>query len=198
MERNKWETAIRCLEIAVHPSTGNDEVIAAVNGFRRTAEAAPLSRICQEYAGSAAPLADLAKYQDGIDRLNRENAELHKKLAAEQAAHSVAARRLDAAYRRVYELTEEALAARRLAEAAQREFEEFRAAYAQLVEGVRDDNSGLRWALDEARRDMAAHPARTAARPFSDFLAEARQAADDAAAVLGDGTGSGAKLPLSA
>ena len=28
MERNRWERAIRCLEIAVHPHTADEEVIA--------------------------------------------------------------------------------------------------------------------------------------------------------------------------
>ena len=37
MERNRWETALRCLEIAVHPGTSDEEVLAAIRGFRRTA-----------------------------------------------------------------------------------------------------------------------------------------------------------------
>src|ERR1700676_2216332 len=32
MERNRWETAIRCLEVALLPNPTDDEVIAGVNG----------------------------------------------------------------------------------------------------------------------------------------------------------------------
>jgi hypothetical protein len=50
MERNRWDRAIRCLEIALHPNTEDDEIIAGVNGFRRTADGTPLSEICHEFA----------------------------------------------------------------------------------------------------------------------------------------------------
>ena len=86
MERNRWETAIRCLEVAVHPGTSDDEAIAAVNGFRRTAEGTPLARICAEFACGGVPLADLSQLKDMLDRLNRENLELRRKLAVEEAA----------------------------------------------------------------------------------------------------------------
>ena len=51
MQRNRWETAIRCLEIAVHPNTTDEEIVAAVNGFRRTVESTPLRQLCREFAG---------------------------------------------------------------------------------------------------------------------------------------------------
>ena len=174
MDRNRWETAIRCLEAALRPGASNDEVVAAVDLFRRAAGDTPLSRVCVEFACGGMPLADLAQLKEALDRLNRENLDLRSKLAAEQSAQAGTARRLDAAYRRIYELTEEALAAQRLAEAARREFEDFRATYAKAESG----NAALRAALD-------------AARPFGAFLAEAREAADEAAAVVGEGTGSG-------
>jgi len=187
MERNRWETAIRCLEVAVHPGTGDDEVIAAVNGFRRTAEGVPLSQVCLEYACGGLPLAELARFKETIDRLNRENLELRRKLAVEEAAQSATARRLDEACRRIFELTEEAAASQRVAEAIEREFEEFRAAYAK--------------AIDEGRLAAAAHllmlkatagqEASGTRRPFSAFLAEARLAADRAAAAVGGGNGTG-------
>ena len=53
MERNRWEIAIRCLEIALHPNTSDEEVIAAVNGFRRTAEGTPLRELCRTLAAPA-------------------------------------------------------------------------------------------------------------------------------------------------
>src|SRR5580658_4284124 len=116
MERNRWETAIRCLEVAVHPNTSDDEVVAAVNGFRRTAEGLPLSRICIEFACGGVPLAELASMKDALERLQRENRELCRKLAVEETAQVEAEQRLDAAYRRIYELTEEAASVQRQAE----------------------------------------------------------------------------------
>jgi septal ring factor EnvC (AmiA/AmiB activator) len=182
MERNRWETAIRCLEVAVHPNTSDDEMIAAVNGFRRTVEGLPLSQVCIEFACGGVPLADLAQMKDTLERMNRDNLELRRKLAVEEAAQASTARRLDDAYHRIYQLTEEAMAARRLAEAAEQEFEEFRAAYAEALDSMKQSNAGLRSALDEAKR--------SARRPFSALLAEARLAAGEAAA-FNSGVGSG-------
>ena len=186
MERNRWETAIRCLEVAVHPNTSDDELIAAVNGFRRTAEGLPLSRVCIEFACGGVPLADLAQMKDMLERLNRDNLELRRKLAVEEAAQTSAARRLDEAYHRIHQLTQEAMAAQRLAEATEQEFEEFRAAYAAALDGMKQNNVQLRWALDDTRQRAAAE----ARRPFSALLAEARLATDVAAAV-NSGVGSG-------
>jgi len=191
MERNRWETAIRCLEVAVHPATSDDEVIAAVNGFRRTADGIALSQVCVEFSCGGIPLADLAQLKETLDRLNRENLELRRKLAVEEAAQAGTAHRLDAAYRRIYELTEEAASAQRLAAAAEQEFENFRAAYARVVDGVQHDNFDLRWALDEAKRSVAEQPSAEARRPFSAFLAEARLGEDQAASFVGGGNGSG-------
>jgi hypothetical protein len=185
MERNRWETAIRCLEVAVHPNTSDDEMIAAVNGFRRTAEGLPLNQVCVEFACGGMPLADLVQLKDMLERLNRDNLELRRKLAVEEAAQASTARRLDDAHRRIYELTEEAMAAQRLAEAADKEFAEFRAAYAEALDGMKQSNVDLRQALDETRRSAA-----KARRPFSAFLTEARLAAGEAAA-FNSGTGSG-------
>lgn len=186
MERNRWETAIRCLEVAVHPNTSDDELIAAVNGFRRTAEGLPLSQVCIEFACGGVALADLAQIKETLERLNRENLELRRKLAVEEAAQASAARRLDDAYHRIHQLTQEAMAAQRLAEAAEQEFEAFRAAYAQALDGMKQSNVDLRSALDDTKRRAAAE----ARRPFAAFLAEARLATSEAAAV-NSGVGSG-------
>jgi hypothetical protein len=182
MERNRWETAIRCLEVAVHPNTSDDEMIAAVNGFRRTVEGLPLSQVCIEFACGGVPLADLAQMKDALQRLNRDNLELRRKLAIEEAAQANTARSLDNAYRRIYQLTEEAMAAQRLAEATEKEFAEFRAAYAEALDSMKQSNAGLRSALDDAKRG--------ARRPFSAMLAEARLASSEAAA-FNSGAGSG-------
>jgi hypothetical protein len=186
MERNRWETAIRCLEVAVHPNTRDDEVIAAVNGFRRTAEGVPMSQICIEFACGGVPLAELAAMKDNLDRLRRENLELRRELAIDEAAQEETARRLDAAHRRIYELSEETAAAHRAAEAIEREFEDFRDAYARAIDGILHGNADVRAALGKANQPVA-----PLTRPFSAFLAEARLEADKAASVGGIGSGSG-------
>jgi hypothetical protein len=191
MERNKWETAIRCLEVAVHPNTHDDEVVAAVNGFRRTIEGLPLSQVCIEFACGGVPLADLANMKDMLERLQRENRELRRKLTVEEAAQAEAAQRLDAAYRRIYELTEEAASAQRLVAATEREFEDFRAAYSEVLRGVRHADFNERWGLSEASPTIADKPPAMPRRPFSAFLAEARLDADKAAAFASAGNGSG-------
>src|SRR5271170_1012670 len=110
MERNNWETAIRCLEIALHPNTSDDEVVAAVNGFRRMAGGKPLSQICSEFAGKSddrcGPTAE--EWREQLDRLSRENfmlrqeAEQHVRDENEELA--AACRRAGAAERRLAEL----------------------------------------------------------------------------------------------
>jgi hypothetical protein len=190
MERNRWGTAIRCLEVAVHPNTRDDEVVAAVNGFRRTADGVPLSQVCLEFSCGGVPLAELAAMKDGLERLRRENIELRRRLAVDQAAQNEAAQRLDAACRRIFELTEEAAAARRIAETIEREFEDFRAAYARALDGILSENRDVRAAL------RTAQPAPQPVRPFSAVLTEARLAAAQAALAVGAGNGSG-RAPLS-
>jgi len=191
MERNRWETAIRCLEMAVHPNTRDDEVVAAVNGFRRTVEGMPLSQVCIEFACGGVPLADLANMKDTLERLQRENRELKRRITVEEAAQAAAAQRLDAAYRRIFELTEEAASAKRITEAAKREFDDFRTAYSEVLTGIQHDNFELHWALEEVKRNLDEKPPAAPRRPFSAFLAEARLAADQAAAFAGAGNGSG-------
>jgi hypothetical protein len=192
MERNRWETAIRCLEVAVHPNTHDDEVVAAVNGFRRTAEGVPLSQICMEFACGGVPLAELAAMKESLERLRRENLELRRKLTVDETAQEESARRLDATHRRIFELTEEAAAARRVAAAIEREFEDFRTAYARAIDGILHGSADVRAALDEAK-----HPAARMARPFSAFLAEARLEADKAASFASISNGSG-RVPADA
>jgi hypothetical protein len=172
--------------VAVHPNTRDDEVIAAVNGFRRTVEGVPLSQICIEFACGGVPLAELAAMKDNLDRLRRENLELHRKLAVDEAAQQETARRLDAAHRRICELTEETAAALRAAEVIEREFEDFRAAYARAIDGIVHRNADVRTALDKANQPVA-----PITRPFSAFLTEARLAADKAASFAGISNGSG-------
>lgn len=152
MERNKWETAIRCLEVALHPNTADDEVIAGVNGFRRTADGTPLSAVCAEFAASA--------LRPG-ERAARENRTLRRKLEEEHAAQLAALARLREAERLVRELSDEI-------SAEQRSFDDFRAASAQIVDRLRHENADLRGALERASR-ATSRPA----TPFGQMLAAA-------------------------
>jgi hypothetical protein len=153
MERNRWETAIRCLEVALHPNTTDDEVIAGVNGFRRTADGTPLSEMCRKLAGGHRG-----------DNLSQENLDLRHRLEREQASQFAALRRLHEAEQLIHDLSEEI-------RAEQQNFAEFRAATAQLVDGLKDENFDLRDAL-EAARVAAARQARKAS-PFRDLLTAA-------------------------
>jgi hypothetical protein len=174
MERNKWETAIRCLEIAVHPNTSNDEVVAAINGFRRTASGAPLSQMCIEFACGGLALADLAQIKEMLERLQRENLELRRKLVVEEAAQINTAQRLDTAFGRIHELTLELAAAHLRADTAEQEFAAFRAAYARIVDGMKADKAGLQAALDEARQRAVDRAVLPASPSFAGYLTEAR------------------------
>ena len=108
MERNRWDTAIRCLEVALHPNTQDGEVIAAVNGFRRAAAGTPLREVCFQLAGAGPPGRSRAdapeKWKEALDRLNRENLDLRRKLEVEESTQAAARRRLREAEERVRDL----------------------------------------------------------------------------------------------
>lgn len=185
MERNRATTAIRCLEIALHPNTSDHEIIAAVNGFRRTAGGMPLREICLQFAGTGydglGPVADHAKLSAKLDRLNRENFDLRRKLEAEENNQVATADRLHEATQLIRELSEELLAAQRQASAAMQRFAELRSAHAEILERVQRENSDLRRALEQARHAATGlEPRRTP--PFRKFLSAALQGADPAEA----------------
>jgi hypothetical protein len=159
MERNRWESAIRCLELALHPNTADAEVIAGVNGFRRAAAGTPLGEVCREYAGAKA--ADLAAPQMQ-EALSRENLELRRRLEREQAGQFDALRRLQEAERVIRELSDDF-------RAEQQSFAEFRAASTQIVDRLKDQNFDLRFALDQARVAREP-PVPRQTTPFRDML----------------------------
>lgn len=161
MERNRWESAIRCLELALHPNTADAEVIAGVNGFRRAAAGTPLGDICRDYAGAGPEATDLASPTTD-EALSRENLELRRRLEREQAGQFDALRRLQEAERVIRELSDDF-------RAEQQSFAEFRAASTQIVDRLKDQNFDLRFALDQARV-APEPPVPRQTTPFRDML----------------------------
>jgi septal ring factor EnvC (AmiA/AmiB activator) len=176
MERNRWETAIRCLEVALHPNTGDDEVVAAVHGFRRIVAGWTLREVCADLTGLRAAHTAAATAEE--TPLRRENRELRGKLAAAEQRQADMAEDLAEARRQLGEWRDEARHARDEAAAGARQFAEFRAAHAQLAERLTRENADLRRMLDDARRSPA-KPAPGPARPtFGSELAAALRGAD--------------------
>jgi len=165
MERNKWETAIRCLEVALHPHTSDDEVVAGVNGFRRTAAGTPLREICLEFAGRDDGVA--TRWREKAERLARENLGLRRKLEAAERDRGATLRRLREAEQRSGELDEALRAAQRRADEAEQRFADFRAAHADMADSAPR--------AEMARPSAAERPVRTPPPPFRTFLAAARQ-----------------------
>lgn len=160
MERNRWDIAIRCLEVALHPNTDDDEVIAAVNGFRRTADGLPLRQVCAAFAAAEGPVvsAEAARWRAKLDRLHRENLALRGKLKAEEECRA-------AAENRSREMALELGMAQSRADTAEQAFAQFRSAYGERRSASRPE-------IIPARRG-AAEP--QPAPLFQTILAAARQ-----------------------
>ncbi len=168
MERKRWETALRCLEIAVHPNTSDEEIVAAVRGFQRTAGETPLTELCREFAGAPGHLLSR------LDQLNRANLALRRKIDDVEAERVAAVRDLQAAEQRTREVDSELLAAEHRADIAEQRLAEFQGAYGRISGGLRGENDDLRRALDEARRNLA-QPIHEPIRPFQTALNAALQ-----------------------
>lgn len=168
MDRNRWETALRCLEVAVHANTGDEEVLAAVNGFRRTAGRMPLAQLFGDAAGTPGHLLSR------LDQLNRANLALRRKAEEADASRAAALRSLQQAEHRVREMDDELRAAEHRAAMAEQRLAELQGAYGRLSGGLRGENDDLRRALDDARRNMA-QPIHEPVRPFQSALNAALQ-----------------------
>jgi hypothetical protein len=177
MERNRWDTAIRCLEIAVHPNTDNQEVIAAINGFRRTVNGMPLRQLVQRPGGSVPGNA----VADELRRVVRENQALRQKIQAIEHDRATTLTRLHDAERRVDAIGGELIAAERRADAAEQRLAEFRGAYGRISGSLSHENFDLRRALQEARRNLA-QPIHEPVPPFQAVLDAALQGPDHAPA----------------
>lgn len=179
MERNRWATAIRCLEIALHPNTSDDEVLAAVNGYRRTAGNAPLSEVCTGFVQESAQAADLAEWTARFARLSRENLELRRRLDLATTQRLDKAGQADGIAQRLHEIGEQLHAAQRRAALAEQRLDDARDAYAQVTDGLKQEIAGLRGALAEARNVRLARASAADLTPlFSDFLTAAQQGGD--------------------
>lgn len=184
MERNSCETAFRCLEVAVHPNTGDREALAAIAGYRRTAGGASLADLCLQFAHGAEVLGA----EQRVERLGRENRALRRELGRAKAAEGAAHRRAEAAERRACDLDAELHAARQRADAAAGRLAEAAIAHAEVTAGLRRAIVGLRGALSDARHSPAVPS-------FRDVLAAARDGS--AAPAGGRYTTRSAHLPLS-
>src|SRR5438105_2493286 len=88
--RRNGETAILCLDRAVHPGTDDVEVMASIQAFRRITNGSTLSVICEQVYGSADYLVILedeweekfAKQTDEITALKLAERRLRRELDA--------------------------------------------------------------------------------------------------------------------
>lgn len=172
MERKRWETAVRCLEIAIHPNTSDEEAIAAIRGFRRTAGGAPLDGLLRGLASTGAD--GIGHLHARLDQLHQENRWLQLKLAETRASGAAAQRELAAAQHRAAVLREELAEAEHHASVAERRLAEFQGAYGRISGGLQSENRDLRRALQEARRDLA-QPIHEPIAPFQSMLNTALQ-----------------------
>ncbi|HTQ32652.1 MAG TPA: hypothetical protein VMI30_00675 [Stellaceae bacterium] len=170
MERNRWETAIRCLEIAVHPNTDDREIVAAVNGFRRTATGLSLRQLVHSSDCTAPAIAAA----DELRRLARENYALRQKIDDIEGRRTTLLKRLRDAEHRADAMSDELLAAARRADAAEQRLAEFRGAYSHISSELDNENFDLRRALQEARRNLA-QPIHEPVAPFQAALKAALQ-----------------------
>jgi len=150
------------------------------------ADGKSLSQIGADFAAGGVLSPDLTQLAQKLDQLIRENLDLRRKLAAEEEAHSGTADRLDGAYQRIQELTEELAEALRQVELADQEFTNLRDAYARALNGAKHGALNLRSVVGEAHQALET-------APFRVFLAEARLAANRTPPYPA-GTGSG-RLP---
>jgi septal ring factor EnvC (AmiA/AmiB activator) len=164
---------MRCLAIAVHPNTADEEVIAAINGFRRTAAGIPLGQVCREFAGLEAAsqpgMVGAGEWREALDRLARENFELRLKIEQVDDNRVATQQRLAEAEQRNREISEELAATAQRADTAEQHLATFRGAHSRISSALQSENSDLQHALDEARRNLA-QPIHEPVLPFQRVL----------------------------
>jgi septal ring factor EnvC (AmiA/AmiB activator) len=150
----------------------DEEAIAAIRGFRRTARNVAMSQLCHALS-QAAP----AHLLDRLDQLNQENRELRRRLAEAEDRRAAMLGDLGKAKRHAQKLGRDLLAAEERADTAEQRLAEFRGAYGQIAGGLQHENLDLRRALDEARRNLA-QPIHEPVAAFKTVLGAALQRAD--------------------
>jgi chromosome segregation ATPase len=190
MDRKRSETALRCLEIALHPKTDDKEAIAAIHAFRRTAAGASLRQIYARLSGGDASSARRDQplvWRRIIDRLSRENREFRNRLETHAKTDAALAARLCQAEQRAFDLSEKLAAAQRSAVEAERERAELKSALVAICQ----QNNGLRTALDHSTRSEPS--VKLATPPFRALLAAAQSRAPESFA--GGQSASAPRLP---
>ncbi|MGH7095656.1 MAG: hypothetical protein ACREFB_19250 [Stellaceae bacterium] len=186
MERNSCDTAFRCLEVAVHPNTGDQEALAAIAGYRRTAGGASLADLCLQFAHDADPAAS----DERAERLDHENRLLRRELGRAKAGEIAALHRAEAAEQRVSDRDAELHAAQQRADAAEERFAEAAFAHDEITDGLRHAIFDLRSALHRTHRQNPHAYDGVGAPSFREVLAAVRDGAPPPRA--------GARYPMAA
>jgi len=190
MERNRWDRAIRCLEIALHPNTKDDEVIAGVNGFGRTADGTPLSEICREFVlgdqDNRGLVGSRVEWKEKVDALSRDNLDLRYRLEIADNDRVAVARQLQETEQRVRELDEELQDAQCRVGLAERQVAEFQAARTWTAEEISQENFDLPKELVEGAQSVTELRVPEPVRPFREFLTAASLRAKHADASISD------------
>lgn len=163
MERNRWATALRCLEVALHPNTGDDEIVAAINGFRRTVQDTPLAEVLS--LGAALDVIEPEQFE----RLKKFNRALRRQLEVKAADNRALASDLQEIEQRCTELSEQLAGAEKEISDARRGLADYRTA----IEALKDENNRLREQLD-ALQPIAPSPSQSPSSRFTEVLATAR------------------------
>lgn len=173
MDRKKSETALRCLNLALHSNTADEEVLAAIAGFRRTAGNASLLEMAAALTDRSSNDFDrvtpATEWQEAATRLAEENQQLRNLLESWEEYEAKLQQRLDESERRVSEFCDASLIAVARVEKAESLLAELLTAYGSLS----DENRDLRTALAAARRSIAEAPRTSSSTPFRTVLAAA-------------------------
>ena len=177
MERQKLRTVMRCLEIALHPNTRDEEIVAAVHGFRRTVGTASFPEICLEFARTNDPQGCAPEWHQQLHRLGRENLALQRDIEALRNLESLTGSRISEANERIRELEDELDAARRRARDAEKQTAEVKAAYRTVTDELRRQIVELHRPNRSPASAQAATPSPVEATSFAALLKAARDTA---------------------
>jgi hypothetical protein len=168
MDKDRSDAALRCLEMALHPNTGDDEAVAGIYAFRRLAAGRSVGDLLRQFARTGRE--DPARQ---INRLAEENRRLRHQLESSESGRSAATRLSAQTLRQLSALREELRQALERAEAAERRECEARAAYSEAIRVLQAELAELR-RIEGTRREPI--PVPTALPQFRALLTAAAQA----------------------